>query len=48
METLLGILNNAAMFGVGPSAAEFAVKPKSQGYSSPSPDIGLHIPKKRE
>ena len=46
IQTLLGILNSAASYGLGPSAADFTGHRKSYGYSSPSPDIGLHIRKK--
>ena len=48
VHTLLGILNNAAKFGVGPSAKDFMPTREARGYSSPSPDIGRHIHKKKE
>ena len=48
VQTLLGILNNAAKFGVGPSATDFMPTREARGYSSPSPDIGRHIHKKKE
>lgn len=48
VQTLLGILNDAATFGVGPSAKDFIPTRQTKGYSSPSPDIGRHIPKKKE
>jgi len=41
-------LNDAASFGVGPSANDFIPTRQTRGYSSPSPDIGRHIPKKKE
>ena len=48
VQTLLGILNDAATFGVGPSAEDFAPSRETKGYSSPSPDIGRHVHKKKE
>lgn len=48
VQTLLGILNDAASFGVGPSAKDFIPTRQTRGYSSPSPDIGRHIPRKKE
>lgn len=48
VQTLLGILNDAVTFGVGPSAKDFMPPRKTSGYSSPSPDIGRHIHKKKE
>lgn len=48
VQALLGILNNAAKFGVGPSAKDFIPTREARGYSSPSPDIGRHIHKKKE
>ena len=48
VQTLLGILNDAAKFGVGPSAKDFMPTVETRGYSSPSPDIGRHIYKKKE
>lgn len=48
VQILLGILNDAAKFGVGPNAADFMPTRETQGYSSPSPDIGRHIYKKKE
>ncbi|XP_015753145.1 PREDICTED: uncharacterized protein C9orf117 homolog [Acropora digitifera] len=48
VHTLLGILSNAAKFGVGPSAKDFMPTREARGYSSPSPDIGRHIYKKKE
>lgn len=48
VQTLLGILNDAVTFGVGPSAKDFMPPRKTSGYSSPSPDIGRHIHRKKE
>ena len=47
VRTLLGILNSAAAFGVGPSMKEFNKPPKTRGYTSPSPDISGHITKRK-
>lgn len=48
VQILLGILNDAAKFGVGPNAADFMPTHETQRYSSLSPDIGRHIYKKKE
>ena len=48
VQTLLGILNDAAKFGVGPSAKDFVAAPETRGYSSPSPDIGRYVYKKKQ
>ena len=47
VQTLLGILNDAAKFGVAPSAKDFLPTCETRGYSSPSPDIGRHVYKKK-
>lgn len=48
VQTLLGILNDAAKFGVGPSAKDFVAAPETRGYSSPSPDIGRYVYKRKQ
>ncbi|XP_032220139.1 cilia- and flagella-associated protein 157 isoform X2 [Nematostella vectensis] len=48
VQTLLGILNRAAEYGVGPSTRDFVPQERTRGYSSPSPDIGRHIYRKKE
>lgn len=47
VHTLLGILNKAASYGVGPSMKEFNKPPKTRGYISPGPDISEHITKQK-
>jgi len=44
VQTLLDILNQAAQFGVGPSAKEFVQK-RPGSYGSSQPDLCMHIPK---